>query len=347
MRHRALVFLAALALSACAGKAKTTAPARAAAPAEAPLGSVDGAPIGIDDLDRDVRTRLGQLDNEAAQKRLQLLWMGLEEVVGRRLLDKEAQRRGVSLETLREQEILSKVTPPTEEEIQQFYDQNADRIGVDYKTAFPHIKNELTAERARAIERSLVERLREQTPVKYDLPIPELQRQKLEIGAGPSWGKKDAKVTIVEFSDFQCPFCARASVIIKRLRELYPNDLRVEYRDFPLAQHPDARGAAEAGRCADEQGKFWEYHDLLFANARALRDSDLKKYASEASLDVQAFSTCLGSDKVKNAVEKSLALGTKAGVEGTPAIWINGIKLVGLLPLPLMQAFIDKELGRP
>jgi protein-disulfide isomerase len=338
-----------LLLAACGGTTTSSAPAAAAPRASAALpslGSVDGKPIFEEELDREARQQIEALDNETAQRRLHMLWAGLEDAVGKRLLAKEAARRGISVETLREQEIFPKIKTPTEEELQQLYDQNADRIGVDYKTALPHLKTQLTAERARAAERELVDRLRETSQVRYTLPIPNLPRRNVDIGSGPTWGKKDARVTLVEFSDFQCPYCARASVVLRKLKELYPNELRIEFRDYPLPQHPQARGAAEAGRCAEEQGKFWEFHDLLFQNARALEADDLRKYAVQAGIDLPAFNTCLASDRPKTAVDTSLALGQKAGVDGTPALYLDGIKLIGLMPLPLMQAFIDAELAR-
>jgi protein-disulfide isomerase len=350
MQRALLTFSVSLALVGCGASGTTVPPVAAAATASSVpnlLGSIDGAPISQSDLDPDMRAKIDDLSNETQQRRLHLLWVGLEDVVAKRLLTKEARKRGVAVEALREQEILKKVAAPTDEEVQQFYDQNADRIGVDFRTAAPQIRSELAAERARALEHAFVDRLRDRVQVKYNLPVPELPRSKIEAGPGPSWGAKDAKVTIVEFSDFQCPYCARETVIINKLRDLYPKDLRIEFRSFPLVQHSAARGAAEAAVCAHEQGKFWEYHDVLFANSRALGLDDLKRYASDVNLDLNAFASCLASDRPKNAVETSMALGQKLGVEGTPAVYVNGIKLIGLLPLPIMQALIDHELGRP
>src|SRR5262249_2403115 len=149
-----------------------------------------------------------------------------------------------------------------------------------------------------------------------------------------------AKVTVIEFSDFQCPYCAQARRMIERLAELYPDTLKVVYRDFPLAQHPQARAAAEAAQCANEQKKFWSYHALLFQNASALEAADLKRYASQADLDVAKFESCIASDRPKMAVAANEEAGRKFGVEGTPAIFVNGIKLVGLLPMPLLQALV-------
>jgi protein-disulfide isomerase len=339
--------LLALALAACGPKAtEARAPAAGARPDAQVLATLDGAPIAEGEFGKDVKEKLADLDNESRQRRLHLLWIGVEDAMGKRLLAKEAQKRGIAVEVLREQEILSKVTPPTDEEIQQYYDRNADQIGVDYRTAAPLLKQQLSQERALTLERAFVDKLREQSQVKYTFPVPELPRQRLDIGNGPSWGKKDARVTLVEFSDFQCPFCSRASVAVKKLKELYPNDLRIEFRDYPLSQHAQARGAAEAGHCAEEQGKFWEYHDLLFQNARALDQADLQRYAVQAGLDVKTFNSCLESDRARGAVETSISLGQKAGVQGTPALYINGVKLIGLLPIPLLQAFIDHELTR-
>jgi len=159
------------------------------------------------------------------------------------------------------------------------------------------------------------------------------------------WGNDDAKVTVVEFSDFECPYCSRASQTLKKLRTLYPDTLRIAFRDFPLSQHKDAKPAAEAAQCAREQGKFWEYHDLLFENTRALSAPDLKSYAEKLELDLKVFAACLATDRPKKIVADNAEAARRFGVEGTPALFVNGIKLIGLLPLPLMQAIIDRELG--
>ena len=350
MPKTASVVLLALAAVACGPTSHEThaaAPAPRPEPAGAPvLAVVDGAPIREADFGKDIKDKIAELDNESRQRRLHLLWVGVEDALGGRLLAKEAKKRGIPVETLREQEILSKVTPPTEEEIQHYYDRNADQIGVDYRTAEPLLKQQLTQERALTLERAYVDKLRETAQVSYAFPVPDLPREKLDIGKGPGSGKPGARVTLVEFSDFQCPYCSRASVMVKKLKELYPNDLRIEFRNYPLSQHPQARNAAEASICADEQGKFWEYHDLLFQNARALEATDLQRYAVQVGLDPKAFTSCLASDRPRNAIDTSVSLGQKAGVQGTPALWINGIKLIGLMPMPLLQAFIDRELAR-
>jgi protein-disulfide isomerase len=130
------------------------------------------------------------------------------------------------------------------------------------------------------------------------------------------------------------------------LKELYPNKIRVIFRDFPLSQHAKARPAAAAAYCANEQSKFWAYHDLLFASAPALGEADLKKAAETVGLDLKAFESCLGSDRPEKAIKLDEDAARKLALDGTPGLFMNGMKLMGVLPLPLMQALVDKELNR-
>jgi protein-disulfide isomerase len=118
------------------------------------------------------------------------------------------------------------------------------------------------------------------------------------------------------------------------------------YRDFPLSQHPNARVAAEAAQCAHEQDKFWPFHDLLFDNQHALDRAALAKYAGEVALDVKSFEKCMDSERPKLAVKSSEELGRRYGVDGTPALFLNGMKLIGVMPLPLMKLLIERELER-
>jgi predicted DsbA family dithiol-disulfide isomerase len=310
------------------------------------LGTVNGVPVRRAALDKALDRELMNVDNEAKQRELHLLWVAVDDAMTDALLASEAERRGLSVRELRRQEIEGKMSMPSDEEVRAIYDANKDVIQVPFDEAAPHIKRQLAEEQFDGIERSMVERLRNGADVRYAIPVPELPRFPVELGEPPVRGKADAKVTIVEFSDFECPYCSRASDLLKRLLALYPNDLRVAFRDFPLSQHRNAQKAAEAAQCAREHDKFWEYHDLLFANSRTLENDNIRKYASEVGLDLAAFDACLASDRPKKAVAGHQEAGRAIGVDGTPAIFVNGVKLIGLLPLPLLQAIIDRELGR-
>lgn len=150
---------------------------------------------------------------------------------------------------------------------------------------------------------------------KYDLPV----------GESDIKGAKDGAITIIEFSDYQCPFCARAEPIIQQALDAYPTQAKFVYKHFPLTSiHPQAMGASQAAIAAQKQGKFWEMHELLFKNQRQLGEDKLKEYAKELGLDVAKFEADLNSDEVKKAVQADMRLAQKAGVRGTPTIFVNG-----------------------
>lgn len=156
-----------------------------------------------------------------------------------------------------------------------------------------------------------------------------------------------APVTIVEFSDFECPYCKQVVPTLTQLLSRYPEKVKLVFRDFPLDSiHPQARKAAEAARCAEDQGKFWEYHDALFANAPKLGAEELAAYARQVGLDVASFQRCLGSGTHAAAVQKSVDEGIRLGVTGTPAFFINGELLSGAQPLDAFARVIERELAR-
>lgn len=154
----------------------------------------------------------------------------------------------------------------------------------------------------------------------------------------------NAKVIIEEFSDFQCPFCGRAASTVRQIKEAYQNDVVIMYKHFPLPSHTFAQKAAEASECARDQGKFWEYHDILFENQNSLSILDLKQHASNLGLNVEQFNRCLDSGDKKDIVKKDLLEGQNKGVQGTPSFLINGKKLVGAQPFSEFKKVIDKEL---
>jgi protein-disulfide isomerase len=170
----------------------------------------------------------------------------------------------------------------------------------------------------------------------------------VSVDDDPVLGPDDAPVTIVEFSDFQCPFCARfQQQTFNALREKYGDDIRIVFRDFPLSSlHPDATKASEAAECADDQGKFWEMHDAMF-QSQAITGVGLPAVTSMAEsldLDMDEFQECVDSGKYADEVAKDLQEGTSYGVTGTPTFFINGVRLVGAVPIDQFSAIIDEEL---
>jgi len=173
---------------------------------------------------------------------------------------------------------------------------------------------------------------------------------KVEVTYDPARlrGSPQAPVIIVEFSDFQCPFCRKVQTTLKTLLARYQGRVSLAYRDFPLrGMHGQAELAAESSRCAGEQGRFWEYHDLLFANPDKLNRDGLMDLARSLKLDEKQFDSCLSSGKYRKQVEQDLQDGIRAGVQGTPGIFINGVPFSGAQPEAVFERIIQAELARP
>jgi protein-disulfide isomerase len=302
---------------------------------------VDGSSITISELDDWIRDDLYRQEiagNSPSQMHL-LRTEGLRRMIEERVMEAEASRSNLDPSQVLERE-LEALGPITDEEVESFYAERADRLkGATLEELTPRIREYLQQKRASAA----VARLREQANVTVLLEPPRVAVE----GDGPSLGPAEAAVTIVEFSDFQCPFCERAIPVLKELRERYPNDVRVVYRHFPLDSiHPRARPAAEASLCAHDQGKFWPYHDKLFENPAALADDDLRRYATELELDADRFERCVAERPHREAVEADAAAASEAGVNGTPAFFVNGIFIEGAQPASAFIELIDAELVR-
>lgn len=168
----------------------------------------------------------------------------------------------------------------------------------------------------------------------------------IPVGDSPIRGPQDAPVTIVEFSDYQCPFCARSEPLIKDVMKEYPDKVRFVYKNLPLVSiHSNAMGAAQAAVAAGKQGKYWEMHDLLFANQRALQPDKLKEYAQQLGLDLDKFEADMSSNEVRSDIREDMALSRKVGVRGTPTIFVNG-KLVENRSLDGFKQMIDPLLQK-
>jgi len=174
-------------------------------------------------------------------------------------------------------------------------------------------------------------------------------RQNIDLDDDPVLGSKDAKVTIVSFEDYQCPFCGKAFQqtfpLIKK-EYIDAGKVKMVFRDFPLGFHQEAQPAAEASECADEQGKFWEYHDGLFNNQQNLGQALYLQLAGELKLDANKFKQCLDSGKYRQEVQDDFAYGSQVGVSGTPTFFINGLPLVGAQPYQAFKQIIDAELAK-
>ncbi len=300
--------------------------------------------VTFGELNKELSEQLANLEEQKYRARKQ----GLEGLVMKRLIDAEAKKRGLTEEQFFKAEIDDKVPEPPEAELRKMYEDAKERLppGTTFEQVRPQIVNFLTQNQKQERARALFEELKKQNNVTFNLPEPvRPPPERKEVAAtGPSKGPEKAPVTIVEFSDFQCPYCSRAIKTVDEVVAAYPDKVRLVFRHFPLNFHAEAQKASEASLCAHEQGKFWEYHDKLFANQDKLQVPALKGYAKELGLDAGKFDQCLDSNSKAEQVKADMEAGSKVGVSGTPAFFINGIMISGAQPAEEFKKIIDAEL---
>lgn len=335
------VALVALALGIAAGAAAQTAPA---AKKSSPAARVGDEVITLDEVEQGVKPQLAKLE----EQRYELLDQRLDQLIGEKLVAQEAKRRNMSVEDLMKAEVYSKAPEVPDGEVTAFINQNRARLPkMDDKELRLKVWDYLRNQKVGEQRQTYVQGLRSKGKVTVLLEEPVTARYEVSGDRGFVRGPKDAPITIVEFSDFQCPFCKNANATVKQVLDKYPGKVKLVFRDYPLASiHPQAPKAHEAARCAADQSKFWEYHDVLFERAPRLAPQDLKQYAVEVKLDPNAFNQCLDSGKYAAEVDKDFQEGAGLGLTGTPSFFINGRQLVGAQPLAAFQKIIDAELAK-
>ncbi len=280
---------------------------------------------------------------EADQSHAEVLQTFLRQLVHERLLDLEAARTGMTGQAILAS-VYESVPPIKDAAVEAFYKENQSRIPYALGAVAGQIRDFLRQQAEQQAEAEFLGVLEQRFAVDY-----RLEPFRVEIAADgfATLGPQDAPVTIVEFSDFECPFCARVQPALQRAKREYGDRLRLVYRHYPLANiHANAQKAAEASLCAGEQGLFWEMHDLMFAEQAALSVPDLKDKAGRIGLDRAAFDACLDSGRHDETVRDDIRAAAAAGVSGTPALFVNGRPLTGAAPFETIAATIDDELER-
>jgi len=318
-------------------KASANAPAAAHA-VGTPLATVDGQPITEADLEPLIE---GQLRSVREQE-YQIKRKALENLISQRILEAEAKKKGLTTDKLLEQEVDAKIPQPTDVELRALYVVQKDQQGRTFEESRTLLESTLRSAKIQQARQEYSARLRDEAKVAVLMDRPRVQ---VGFDATRVRGNPKAKVMIVEFSDFQCPYCRQVEATLKSVLAKHP-DAALAFRDYPLASiHPMAQGAAEASRCALEQGKFWEYHDMLFADQAGLEKAGLLASAKKLQLDEKQFETCLSSGKFKAQIEQDTQDGRRAGVTGTPGFFINGIFLSGAQQEGAFEAVIKDELA--
>ncbi|MEK6281333.1 MAG: thioredoxin domain-containing protein [Acidobacteriota bacterium] len=270
----------------------------------------------------------------------------LDTTINDLLLLAEANKRNVGPEEIVRKEVSEKIKSPTDAEIEKFYADNKARIKEDLNSVRNQIGSYLQEQDRQRLEKALSEGLRKGADIRLLVSEPAPPVQSISVDDDPSRGDANAPVTIVEFTDFQCPSCASMHPIIEDVLKAYGNKVRLVVRDFPLAIHAQARKAAEAANAAHAQGKFFEYAALLFKHQNALDVPSLKQYATEIGLNRARFDSELDSGKYAPEVKHDIGEGDIYGVDSTPTIFINGVALRVFSSEGLKQA-IDRALSGP
>ncbi len=342
---------------------RPSAPAFTVVMTAALLLALDSAAASAQQADDDVVARVGDIEvtfaeleatwreNDAAS-RLQMLQevyetrrRSLDILLGDRLIEREAATRGLTREELLIAELPSRTLEVTEEEIQLIWDRNKDRFPDQTIEEFrPDIIAAIEQQRPMQALNAYTSELREAAGdivVLLDPP-----RQSIEtLPDDPARGPAAAPVEIVEFSDFDCPFCQRATETVARLLEEFAGQIRFVYKDYPLPSHPNAFKAAEAGNCAHEQERFWELHDTMFANQGGLGVEELHAYAENLGLDTEAFAECLDSGRHTATVERDMEIADGYGVSSTPTLFLNGRAVLGAAPYETFSEIVREEIA--
>ncbi|HSS75686.1 MAG TPA: thioredoxin domain-containing protein [Thermoanaerobaculia bacterium] len=303
------------------------------------LAVVNGQPITEADVRTTAAEQFKSLQREYEKNSHDLLESSLQTVIQERLVEAEAKARGVTKD-----QILAEIkpTPVTDAEVDAFYEQNKAQIPQPKEQVAAKIKSYLEQQGQQKARLAYYDNLQK----KYKVDI-KMEPVRVEVAAtGPATGPATAPVTIVEFSDFQCPFCSRLTPTLDQVKKKYGDKVRIVFRQFPLPFHQNAQKAAEAALCANDQGKFWQLHDAMFGNQAALGVDQLKAKAAELGLKADDFNKCLDSGAKAATIEADKKAGSDAGVNGTPAMFINGRFLSGAVPLENVTSVIDDELRR-
>lgn len=304
------------------------------------VATVDGQSITKKDLEDAAAGQMGRLQAQVYQ----IHKVTLDNLIGDKLVEAAAKKAGKSTEAFMKEEVDSKIAAPSDDELKAFFDGNkAQMSGKSFAEMKDQIRDFLSSSQRRQLEGALAQRLHDAAKIETKIEPP---RTKVETGNAPGKGPASASVTIVEFSDFQCPFCGRSRATVKQILDTYGDKVRYVFRDFPLSFHKQATKAHEAAHCAGDQDKYWEMNAKLFESQTALDVAQLKGYAKTFELDQKAFDDCLDSGKYTKQVEADVEYGASVGVSGTPAFFVNGVPLTGARPFADFKQIIDDELKR-
>jgi protein-disulfide isomerase len=300
-----------------------------------------GVAITSRDLDQLSAHRLAKLRAQEYELKRQ----ALEDHLAQMLLRKEAAALHISPEELEKREVQDRIHSVSEAEVQAYLEKSKTpfgKVGEPDPDELKRIREGLQWRRLQERRQEYYRELRSKANIQIRLEPP---RVAVRVDDAPVKGLSTAAVTIVEFSDFQCPYCSRAAQVLKQIQERYQDQVRIVFRHFPLPMHEQAPKAAEAASCAQEQGHFWPMHDRIFENQKSLQPTDLKRLASEIGLNREAFDHCQDSGKYADQWKRDVEEGESYGVSGTPTLFINGRLITKAPTYGYLVSVMEEELA--
>jgi len=332
--------------SAAATPPRATTPVGGASPGiPEVLATIGDQQVTLADIRARVGDELDQMENRYRHEQYKVIEAALQNVLDERVLADEAKKKGKTVDDLVAAEVGGSLEP-TDVEVRAWYTENQARIGGrTLDQVRPQIADYLRKEKRNKGVEKLNARLNKERRVEVRL---EPFRVNLNNDFAPSRGPSNSAVTLTEFSDFQCPYCKGFFPVLKQIEEKYGDRVQIVYRQYPIPSlHPFAFKAAEASLCANDQGKFWELHDLMFEEQNQLGVKDLKAKAARLGLDQKKFDSCLDTGRYTERVQDDMKEGSRVGVTGTPALFVNGLEIDGgAVPFEVVAKALDKELAR-
>jgi protein-disulfide isomerase len=287
------------------------------------LATVNDKQITMGNIEDSLRPLIFNVQEQVYALRKQDLELKINDT----LLTQEAQKKGITTRALLETEVSAKVPRVTDAEAQAFYNENKERISGDFAQTKAQIIQYMQEKKEQEATLAFAGQLRRASKIETNLTAPESPSFSIATDDQPVKGTAKALVTIVAFTDFECPSCARQHPVLDQIVNEFGDRVRLVVRDFPLSQHANARKAAEAAEAAREQGKYWEYATVLFRNQSALGVDKLRQYATEVGLDRARFDASLDSGKFAEKIQRDVVDGRKLGVSGTPTLYVNGKRI--------------------
>jgi protein-disulfide isomerase len=317
------------------------------APSTAQVATWKGGTLSYGDFTNEMMAEIKQKEATYLNERYTFERGALENKILESVLGQEAKEQGLTdIDALIKKEVHDKIADPTDAEIEEFYNKvKSQTNGATLESIREQLVMSLKNQQSQDKVMGYIDGVKTKYEIKINLPFPDAARVEVSADDDPFLGPKEAPITIIQFAEYQCPYCGKAGESVDQVMKEYEGKIKMVYRDFPLSFHDRAIPAAVAANCSGDQGKYWEMHNLLMGNQRALSESDLTAHATSLSLDLDKWNECRKDPKQSAEVNKDFEDGQKVGVTGTPAFFVNGVMLSGAVPFAQFKEIIDRELG--